>query len=301
MITCVILNYNDAQTTIKLVNNIKELDVIDAIVVVDGASTDDSYNQLIQLTNKKIHVIKTDKNGGYGYGNNAGIRYSKGLGADYVAVANPDVTFDAENIRQCLSFMKKHTECVAVSPKIIETHNNAQLAFRIASPLKDVAAASIILNKLIRPRYYPTDYFKTGTWKYVDVIPGSFVFFDINKLCECGLYDERNFLYSEEFIIGKKFKEKNYCSAIILTSSYRHEHSVSMRKTFRSPIATKRIGINSQIYYLKNYCHASKGCLLLLESIRPFVYIEAYIWELVKSFRAKTLGSIDRIKSPKKK
>ena len=48
-INCVILNYNDADTTGKLVRQILEYDSLNQIVVVDNASTDDSAERLKEL------------------------------------------------------------------------------------------------------------------------------------------------------------------------------------------------------------------------------------------------------------
>ena len=42
----VIINYNDYETTEILLNNIKEYDSLDSIVIVDNHSTDDSYKLL---------------------------------------------------------------------------------------------------------------------------------------------------------------------------------------------------------------------------------------------------------------
>lgn len=42
-INCVILNYNDAGTVENLVRRIKDYRCLDRIVVVDNASTDDSW------------------------------------------------------------------------------------------------------------------------------------------------------------------------------------------------------------------------------------------------------------------
>ena len=53
MIGCVVLNYNDAVTTIDFVERIKIMDSIDLIVVIDNCSTDDSYIQLKMLESNK--------------------------------------------------------------------------------------------------------------------------------------------------------------------------------------------------------------------------------------------------------
>ena len=47
----VIINYNDYDTTKKLIDNIKNYKVLDKIIIVDNASTDNSYNKIKKLTN----------------------------------------------------------------------------------------------------------------------------------------------------------------------------------------------------------------------------------------------------------
>ena len=42
-INCVILNYNDASTVLELINEIGGYQALDRIVIVDNASTDDSW------------------------------------------------------------------------------------------------------------------------------------------------------------------------------------------------------------------------------------------------------------------
>ena len=70
-----ILNYNDAETTLILVEKISNYSIIDHIVIVDNYSTDDSYDRLKSIKNKKVNIIQSKKNGGYGSGNNIGVKY----------------------------------------------------------------------------------------------------------------------------------------------------------------------------------------------------------------------------------
>ena len=92
---CVIINFNDAETTAALVKRIQSYDCIRSVLVVDNCSTDDSLEKLNELEDRnKIVVLKTEYNGGYGYGNNFGVRYAyEVLGERNVLIVNPDVTF----------------------------------------------------------------------------------------------------------------------------------------------------------------------------------------------------------------
>ena len=107
-ICCIILNYNDAETAAGLAEELKESRLIDDILLVDNCSTDDSWEKFkkLELGWKKeekedkedilpsLWLIRTDENGGYGSGNQAGIDYAmEYLEPDYIIIANPDVHF----------------------------------------------------------------------------------------------------------------------------------------------------------------------------------------------------------------
>ena len=51
---CVILNYNDADTTISLVKKIEDYKNIEHIVVVDNCSADHSLEKLEKISNEMV-------------------------------------------------------------------------------------------------------------------------------------------------------------------------------------------------------------------------------------------------------
>lgn len=280
MLGCVILNYNDAETTINLLNSIKYYQIFDHIVIVDNKSTDDSFNTLKYVTQKwgeRFSVILSPRNGGYGFGNNVGIRYCLQLGCKYVLVANPDVKFSEESIRCSLEFLQDYEECVAVAPRMIGAG-----AIRFATPLKDMTFSVMTLNKLFKPRYYSDDFYNNKSWVYVDALPGSLVLFDANKFLSVGLYDENVFLYHEEVIIGKRFAYAGYKSVLLLSQFYHHYHSVSVRKTYKQSIKPKIFAMQSHQYYLKKYCHANRFELAVFGILKHLAKLEMFIWLRIK-------------------
>ena len=71
----VILNYNDSDSTIELIERIKNYKILDLIVVVDNNSTDNSFELIKKYESDKIKVLKSNKNNGYGAGNNIGAKF----------------------------------------------------------------------------------------------------------------------------------------------------------------------------------------------------------------------------------
>ena len=52
----VVINYNDYETTEKIIKNISDYKTIDEIVIVDNCSTDNSYDELLKLKSKTITI-----------------------------------------------------------------------------------------------------------------------------------------------------------------------------------------------------------------------------------------------------
>ena len=98
-LAAVILNYNDAEGTVDAIKRIIGFSCFTEIIAVDNASTDDSIHKITaaieNIKDTRLHFVINDKNGGYGYGNNAGVRYAHDkLGAELAVIANPDAVFD---------------------------------------------------------------------------------------------------------------------------------------------------------------------------------------------------------------
>ena len=72
-----IVNYNDYDNTFKLLKNIKNYNVIDEIVVVDNNSNIECKNKLKEIKIKRLTILLSSENRGYGSAINIGCRYIK--------------------------------------------------------------------------------------------------------------------------------------------------------------------------------------------------------------------------------
>ena len=161
-ICSVILNYNDAETTEQLVRLIHEYDVPEEIVVVDNASTDDSWDQLKGLEDQKVHVIRAEKNGGYGAGNNFGVRYAvEHCQATHVLIMNPDVTIAEETIIRMLKLFEKHPDIGVMSARMHDvTYGEMTGGWPLRGYTRQLLAMGPVSRRLLAPLLeYPKPYF----------------------------------------------------------------------------------------------------------------------------------------------
>ncbi|MEY8462817.1 glycosyltransferase [Streptococcus merionis] len=254
---CMILNYNDAKTVKELVKKINRFPVFSHILIVDNCSTDGSYEELQSLSTKKIIVIQTDKNGGYGYGNNFGTQYiTKYLNAKYTLLSNPDVVFSNDLITRFIISMEKNDQLALVSAVQLDVDNHPikDLAWRVPTSFECAILHSAKLSKFFQTNYKLD---LSESEQYVDCVPGALLMYNTEKFLEVGGYDEEMFLFCEETTLGFKLKNKGYKSLLILDETYRHEHSVSINKSIQQKSKQLEILFQSRILFMKKYLRAS--------------------------------------------
>lgn len=279
--SCVILNYNDYQTTLSLLESIKYYKVFDYIVLVDNCSTDNSFEVLNEYQNDKIKVIKTDYNGGYGYGNNCGINYAyKKLNSDYILIVNPDVEFKEECVRTIRNVLKNNKDVAVCSaiPRQPDGNNQSNIAWCVPNVTEYILSASIIYNKFFNNMYYKDSYYKRiANPCNVDCVAGSFLMVNAELMIKNGMYDESVFLYGEELILGIKLKNKKLRTVLLLDQYYIHHHSISINKIFSSRLDKQKLQLKSKLIILKKYYNVSSVKMKLIKTFFKLSIIEYMI------------------------
>ncbi len=269
-LNCVILNYNDADTVRKLVSLIRDYKVLEQIVIVDNASTDDSVRKLNLLCDEKTSLVRAEKNGGYGAGNNLGVRFAVEQNeATHVLIANPDVTFTEAVLLRMLKIFGHHPDVGVATASMQDARYGAM---KNGWPLRGFAGELMAMGPLCRRIFgrfldYPKAYFKDKKAVYVDAVHGSLLMADAQKFLESGGYDEGIFLYQEEAVLGRRMKDSGYRTVLLLNCSYGHEHSASISKAYESQMARQRLREESTLYYMRHYL-----------SINPLQEVIARLW-----------------------
>lgn len=265
-LSCVILNYNDAETTEKLVRQIADYEVLHQIIVVDNASTDDSLERLRKLEQNdagqpgKVRVISADHNGGYGSGNNLGVRYAAEQGgATHVLIANPDVVFSEQSLKAMLAVFARHPEVGIVTTRIHDARfPDLKNGWPLRSFTRELLSMGPVSRRLFGRTFdYPDSYFAGRNAVYVGAVHGSMLMVDTEKFLEAGGYDEGIFLYEEEQVLGRRMQNAGYRSVLLLNQHYDHEHSASISKSFSDAMKRQRLREESTLYYMKYYLHIS--------------------------------------------
>lgn len=288
IVDCVILNYNDANTTIELINHINEFNSIDHIIIVDNCSTDDSFHLLQTYASRKIIVLRNENNGGYGAGNNFGVFYSKNtFHSDYVIIANPDVRFEEDCISALVVLMEEDKKCSLAAPIQINTKGEIieDYAWPFPTTWQAIFSAGHYLHRVMWKHYgyqWLEAIKQNNTSVVVDCVPGAMLIIRTSDFCDLSGYDENNFLYWEEAMIGKKIVKSGHYTKLLVQYTYLHNHAVSINKNIPRAINRIKLLLKGRYHYLKNYSNAKGIQIVIAKIFFKFCIIEENIITRVK-------------------
>ncbi|MCV2867814.1 glycosyltransferase family 2 protein [Defluviimonas sp. WL0002] len=215
-----------------------------AITIVDNDSGDGSEDILragiARRGWNRVRVIQSGRNGGYGAGNNVGIRAGlpDGSKPDYVHVLNPDAFPAPGAIRALVAHMERHPEAGVAGSYVHGPdgvpHASAFRFFSIGSEFEDAAKTGPI-SRLLANRIVPLPTPTEAT--RVDWVTGASMMLRQSVLDRIGLFDEAYFLYFEETDLCLRFARAGYATDHVRRSEVTHIGSVStgMKSLARVP------------------------------------------------------------------
>ena len=195
---------------------IKELEVI----IVDNNSTDcdTMFNKLKTLWGEDIILIKNSSNGGYGQGNNVGIRQCS---APVVLIMNPDVRLVCPIFRKAINLFSKNKHmCILGMKQWLTLDEPSSNSFTCTSRMNGYL--STILSALCtRLDIYLAKYMHFS---------GSCFFINKAMFETVGLFDESVFLYGEEDDIHYRLMHRFKDCKMIYNKNLRYLHLTKERQ-----------------------------------------------------------------------
>ena len=232
----VVLNWRTADMTLRAAETaLREMQGISGeLVIVDNDSRDGSFEQMTQVVKDRAwprtRVIDAGRNGGFGAGNNVGIRagVSDGGRPDYVYLLNSDAFPDPGAIRILLDHLQTHPDTGFAGSYIHGPDGDPHLTtFRFPSIASEFEGAVRFgpVSRWLRDWAVPVPIPDHTT--RVDWLAGASLMMRMDVLEEIGLFDETFFLYFEETDLCRRAKNAGYPTDFVRESSISHIGSAS--------------------------------------------------------------------------
>lgn len=203
-VSVLIVNYNAAnyaKACIKSVLNQSNIKL--EIIVVDNASADDSVKVLKNAFGKKITLIESKENLGFGRANNLAAGKAKG---EFILLLNPDTEIqDQLAISKIIDFLTVNNRLGMVGPKIHEPRKNKYVTPRLSYP----SSKKLKFNQK----------FKQLPGKIAWLL-GACLLLRREVYLEMSGFDPDYFLYGEDADIGLRIRqhgyEIGYCEDVVI-------------------------------------------------------------------------------------
>lgn len=278
----VIINYNTKALAEKLVANVKDYQSISKILIVDNASTDDSYQELKKLENDRIEVLQAKENKGFSAGMNIGAKRAIELFSKCdIIFSNTDIIISSEETIEILQTALKMRRVAVASPVVFQ-ENTISRGWKIPSAKEEILINLPGIGKKFQKKYmfYDEDHYK-GKYSYVEAVSGCFFMIKSEALKRVNYFDENVFLYYEENILGEKLRNSSYTLVICNEALIIHDHSVSIDHNVGT-INKFKILKTSQRYFQKKYHYATEKEIRKLKFTSNLTLITIYIRVFLK-------------------
>lgn len=206
------------------------------IIIVDNSEKDVHINLkcLISQNYKTVKLIRNEINGGYGQGNNIGIKASS---SEIVCIMNPDVLLKSHMFSSAIEIFAKNPRLAMIGGK---QKGGINLSFWIRPEYEFFILTSPLMKLLNRLNLYNEKFC---------FLSGALLFIKKDKFKKIGLFDENIFLYREESDIQKRFLKEKYSTHF--EKSYKYLHLIDDRNGV-SDFSFKE-EIKSTKYYMDKY------------------------------------------------
>ena len=204
MITASLVLYKSKVSEVERVLGCVENSIIDKVYVIDNSPSDDLKTVVSQYP--KAEYFFGQGNVGYGEGNNIGIRKAMEEGSTYHAILNPDIIFKGEVIEHLVAYMDEHQDAGLIKPQLAHLDESFEgTAMLLPSPL-DTFGRRLLPRRWIEKinnRFELRNQDLTVI-RNVPIFSGSFLFIRSSVFEKAGLFDDRYFMYFEDFDLVRR-------------------------------------------------------------------------------------------------
>ncbi|MCL2859205.1 MAG: glycosyltransferase family 2 protein [Oscillospiraceae bacterium] len=219
-VSIILLNYNGYKDTIECIDSIKqnEKEMNYEIIVVDNKSTDNSVEELKKID--EIILLESERNGGFAYGNNIGIKYAIDKGAEYILLLNNDTIIELNCISLMYKILNENDDMGMIGCRIMY-YNNKELINYMGGEINWFKGIVVVKDKL-------TIYKENNrSFSYTNFITGCCMLIKKEVIDKAGYLPEDYFMYYEDVEYCVKVKDAGYKLGICYNAVIYHKESAS--------------------------------------------------------------------------
>lgn len=150
-----------------------------------------------------INYLKSD-NKGFGNGHNKAIKNFKILdNYKYNLILNPDITFKKNTLKKIMNYLNENPEVGALMPKIVNIDGSLQFARRCLPKPSYLVMKRLFPNSKLAKEYEIQNFEPKKATELIGIC-GCFLIVKLEVIKKINLFDERFFMYFEDFDLARR-------------------------------------------------------------------------------------------------
>jgi N-acetylglucosaminyl-diphospho-decaprenol L-rhamnosyltransferase len=206
-VDAVVVSYNSRDTLRACVEPLSRMAAV-AVTVVDNDSPDDALATIADLP---LNVIRTGRNGGFGFGCNRGAAAGT---APYVLLVNPDARIGDAALDTLCAVLDGDPQVAVAGPKTLADDGTLHHTQRNYPRTRSSWAQALFLHRVFKRARWadeviwdPAAYERPGTPEW---LAGSCLLIRRSAFEAIGGFDERFFLYCEDVDLCHRLRDAGY-------------------------------------------------------------------------------------------
>ncbi len=233
LVSLIVINYKVEKEIITCISSIinSKPKVSFEIIVVDNDS-DSKLKDVLRRNFPQVKYMESPRNIGYGAGNNLGAKLATG---NYLFFLNPDTIVQKDSVDILFNFVKNNSMSGMVAPLLLDLSGNVYPNQGSSEyNFKSAIVTSSFINKFfpnnsISRKFFHANWNKKEVEEF-DVVPGTAFIIKKTLFERVGMFDEKFFLYFEEYDLAKRIKKLGYKNYIIPEAKVLHIWEASTKK-----------------------------------------------------------------------
>lgn len=280
-LSVIIVTYNSEKDIYDCLNSIYShcdipVDELEVIVVDNNSNEVDIMFETIRKEHgNNVVLIKNSENGGYGQGNNVGIKHAS---APIILIMNPDVRLTSASFQTVLDHFEKNSKLSMYGMKQLLDDGSVSMNTFNCSNLMNGYLGTLLTGLCNRRDIY------IPRWMYFS---GSCFYIRKSMFEAIGLFDESIFMYGEENDIHHRMKTK-FGAHFFYNKNIKYQHLTMERKPDKKTedkMLLSNIQVNEKFGYSKKKTIRNKiqnvNILLWREKIKRAIGL-SYSAEFIK-------------------
>lgn len=247
----IVLYKNDYNEVRDLIKNLLSFHKGELRIFLIDNSPSDELKILVNDAEENIEYIHNPLNPGFGAAHNVALQKASDHNFLYHFIVNPDVSFRGDVIGPMISYMNDNEDIGMMMPQILNTDGTVQnLPKLLPSPF------SVFMRKLKWPDFIYSKFINNYELRFVPrdliysapILSGCFTLLRMSAVKEIGSYDDKFFMYFEDWDLSRRMHQKYktlYFPAVSVTHGYESGANKN-KKLFK-------IFINSAITYFNKW------------------------------------------------